>query len=524
VIEEDLYLAPDPAALVDSLRAFPYSASTAIADLIDNSITAGARVIRIFTKWNEGNPTIEIVDDGSGMTETQLQNALTFAGAGPGAHREITDLGRFGLGLKTASLSQCSRMMVTTIRDGVVSNLGWDVDELRVSRKWLPSRSSPDEVIDFIKLLNKRDGTVVSWQKLDRLLGIDHMNQSIEDLDEVFEKVQDYLEMVFHRFMRRVAIDRANQLTIFINDQQLTAWDPFLEEYPVADQIWKVEDQDMPLPSGISRIIGYVLPTEREAVIDGAQHAWEQTGRKRWNKLQGFYVYRLDRLLSIGGYLDLGRLLDEHSKLARIAIELDNNTDNDWLLDVTKSSVTPPVRARRQLEQVARKTCSQATKRFRSRVKTFCKSCGKRPCVCEKQREIELVWHVPDLYENEGKFLINDRHSLLERFSTSLDTSERKLFKSILKLISKTIPIAFLRSVPADDEGMRGLSFRDDHESSVIMKTLVNYFFKQRVEAGDSLLSIKETLEYLQPFCDYPDIIEEIYFELQQPSTSKPQD
>lgn len=524
MIEEDLYLAPDPAALVDSLRAFPYSASTAIADLIDNSITAGARVIRIFTKWNEGNPTIEIVDDGSGMTETQLQNALTFAGAGPGAHREITDLGRFGLGLKTASLSQCSRMMVTTIRDGVVSNLGWDVDELRVSRKWQPSRSSPDEVIDYIKLLNKRDGTVVSWQKLDRLLGIDHMNQSIEDLDEVFEKVQDYLEMVFHRFMRRVAIDRANQLTIFINDQQLTAWDPFLEEYPVADQIWKVEDQDMPLPSGISRIIGYVLPTEREAVIDGAQHAWEQTGRKRWNKLQGFYVYRLDRLLSIGGYLDLGRLLDEHSKLARIAIELDNNTDNDWLLDVTKSSVTPPVRARRQLEQVARKTCSQATKRFRSRVKTFCKNCGKRPCVCDKQREIELVWHVPDLYENEGKFLINDRHSLLERFSTNLDTSERKLFKSILKLISKTIPIAFLRSVPADDEGMRGLSFRDDHESSVIMKVLVNYFFKQRVEAGDSLLSIKETLEYLQPFCDYPDIIEEIYYELQQPSTSKPQD
>jgi hypothetical protein len=99
-----------------------------------------------------------------------------------------------------------------------------------------------------------------------------------------------------------------------------------------------------------------------------------------------------------------------------------------------------------------------------------------------------------------------------------------KLFKSILKLISKTIPIAFLRSVPADDEGMRGLSFRDDHESSVIMKVLVNYFFKQRVEAGDSLLSIKETLEYLQPFCDYPDIIEEIYYELQQPSTSKPQD
>ena len=511
-------LAPDPAALIDSLRAFPYSASSAIADLIDNSIAAGARVVRIFTKWNNGNPTVEVVDDGKGMTTSELKSALRFAGAGPGAQRDVTDLGRFGLGLKTASLSQCSRVMVTSMRDGSVANLGWDVDELQLSRQWKPSRSVEYETSSHVTLLNGADGTVVSWQKLDRLLGRDLANQSIEELDEVFEKVQDYLEMVFHRFMRRAKPDGANHLEIYINENKLTPWDPFLEEYPVPDQVWRVEDQDVPLPGGISRIVGFVLPTEREATTDGALDMWEKSGRQRWNKLQGFYVYRLDRLLTMGGYLDLGRLLDEHSKLARICIELDNKTDNDWLLDVTKSSVTPPVRVKRQLEQVARKTCSHATRRFRSRVKTFCRTCNKRPCTCPRQREIELVWRIPDLYENSGKFSINEKHSLIARFSASLDVPEQKLFKNILKLISKTIPVMFLKAVPETDEGIRGLSFRDDDDSLNIMIALIHYFFEERKKAGDNLQSIKETLNFLQPFSGYPDIIDTVFTELQQSS------
>lgn len=404
------------------------------------------------------------------------------------------------------------------MQSGSVANLGWDVDELQLSRQWKPSRSAESEMSCHVALLNGKNGTVVSWQKLDRLLGRDLANQSIEELDEVFEKVQDYLEMVFHRFMRRVKLDGANHLEIYLNGSKLTPWDPFLEEYPVPDQVWQVEDQDIPLPGGVSRIIGFVLPTEREAKTDGALDIWERSGRKRWNRLQGFYVYRLDRLLTMGGYLDLGRLMDEHSKLARICIELDNKTDNDWLLDVTKSSVTPPVSVKRQLEQVARRTCSQATKRFRSRVKTFCRTCNKRPCVCPRQREIELVWRIPDLYENTGKFSINEKHSLISRFGASLEVSEQKLFKNILKLISKTVPVLFLKAVPETDEGMRGLSFRDDNDSSIIMTDLIRYFFEERQRSGDNLQSIKETLTFLRPFCDYPDIVDSAFTALQQTS------
>ena len=507
---ENDYLGPRPAALVESLRAFPYSTPSAVADLIDNSIVAHSTHIHIDTSWNDGNPIVEIVDNGDGMSESQLREALRFAGSGPSEIRDSGDLGRFGLGLKTASLSQCSRLTVTTIQNGTISNLGWDVDELRDSGRWEPCKSNLEIVDAHKKLLNNKNGTVIRWQKLDRLLGSDNENHSINDLDEIFEKVQDHLEMVFHRFLARVP-SGSPKLTILINGQEIVPWDPFLDSYPISDQVWKVEENDLVLPSGVSRIVGYVLPTERQAIADGAHVMWEKAGRKRWNKLQGFYVYRLDRLLTIGGYLDLDRLLDEHSKLARICIELDNKTDNDWLLDVTKSSVTPPMRSRDLLNRVAKSVCTKATKRFRSQVFRFCVTCKQRPCVCPKARKFEFVWNCPDLHsDDDGKFLINGDHSTIRDFSEKLDGDERTEFQNILKLISKTIPLALLRSVPQEAAGRRGLSFRDDSESERLIRSIASTLVETRLVSGEELAAIKELMLSTEPFSKYPDIVDEV--------------
>lgn len=504
------YLGPRPAALVESLRAFPYSTPSAVADLIDNSIAANASVIRIFTSWNEGNPIVELVDDGDGMSESQLIEALRFAGAGPSSDRGPQDLGRFGLGLKTASLSQCSRLTVTTIKDGSISNMGWDVEELRASGSWIPCRSSV-QVIDAHKdLLRNQNGTVIRWQKLDRLLGTDSENHSIDDLDEIFEKVQDHLEMVFHRFLSKKDLHGAPKLTILINNLQIAPWDPFLDLYPVPNQVWKVEEHDLVLPSGVARIVGYILPTEREATADEALEMWEQAGRKRWNKLQGFYVYRLDRLLTIGGYLDLDRLPDEHSKLGRICIELDNKTDNDWLLDVTKSSVTPPVRSRAELNMIARRVGVKATARFRSKVFRFCGTCHQRPCICPKVREFELVWICPDLYQSEGRFSINARHSTILDFYEKLNSVDRAKFSNILKLISKTIPLTILRAVPQEDAGRRGLNFRNDNQSERLIRSIAEDLVVERLSRGQKIVDIKDLLLWTEPFSEYPDIVDEV--------------
>jgi hypothetical protein len=399
---------------------------------------------------------------------------------------------------------------VTTKQNGTISNLGWDVDELRTSGKWEPCRSSSEVIDAHSKLFGNKDGTVIRWQKLDRLLGSDNENHNIDDLDEVFEKVQDHLEMVFHRFLSRIS-NGLPELTIFINDQKITPWDPFLEKYPIPNEVWKVEESDLVLPNGVSRIVGYVLPTERQAIADNALEMWERAGRKRWNKLQGFYVYRLDRLLTIGGYLDLDRLPDEHSKLARICIELDNKTDNDWLLDVTKSSVTPPVRSRELLNRVARSVGAKATSRFRSKVFRFCTTCVQRPCVCPKARHLEFVWICPDLYvDNEGKFLINNTHSAINDFSNKLDGPRQNEFHNILKMISKTIPLALLRSVPQEAAGRRGLSFRNDNESERLIRSISETLVDARLKKGEDIDVIRDLMLWTEPFSDYPDIIEEV--------------
>ena len=316
--------------------------------------------------------------------------------------------------------------------------------------------------------------------------------------------------MVFHRFLSRV-INGKPELSILINGQKITPWDPFLESYPIPDEVWKVEESDLVLPNGVSRIVGYVLPTERQAIADGAQEMWEKAGRKRWNKSQGFYVYRLDRLLTIGGYLDLDRLLDEHSKLARICIELDNKTDNDWLLDVTKSSVTPPVRSRELLNRVARSVCVKATKRFRSQVFRFCTTCKQRPCICPRARKFEFVWICPDLYLNDGgKFSINGAHSTIHDFSDRLESNEKSEFQNILKLISKTIPLALLRSVPQEDAGRRGLSLTNLKESERLIRSIAETLVEARFKKGEELAVIKELMLSTEPFSKYPDIVDEV--------------
>ena len=506
--EDDL--SPNPAALVESLRAFPYSAHSAIADLIDNSITAESRIIQINARWDNANPSVEIVDNGKGMNNEMLREALRFAGTGPSTLRNSGDLGRFGLGLKTASLSQCRRMTVTSVRDGNLSNLGWDVDELRnAGGRWNTVNSDKEIIENQMRLLNGGEGTIVRWQKLDRLLGLDVENHSSDDLDMIFETVAIHLEVVFHRFLSRVNIDGKPELTIYVNDRQLQPWDPFLCNYPIDNQVWKIEEQDIELPSGVSRVVGYVLPTEREATADDCHQMWEFAGRGRWNQLQGFYVYRLDRLITHGSYLGLSRLQDEHTKLARIEVELNNETDDDWLLDVTKSMVSPPVRAQGQLKQIARTVCSKASSRYRSRVRSFCKTCNQRPCVCPRSPKFEFVWRHPNTFEETGKFAINTQHSTIKQFRIDLNDDQVREFDRIIRLISKTIPVAHIRGIPSDQERDFVERFDDSKSSLGLLRELLNFAVAGRLLSGELPESIRKSLLWTEPFSDFPDLIDE---------------
>ena len=129
--------APDAASMFESLRAFGYELPTALADLIDNSVFAGARNVWIDFEWNGAESTVSITDDGHGMAEKELVNAMRPGSRNPREVRDPKDLGRFGLGLKTASLSQGRRL---TVRSKQVESTGftrcWDLDHVAKTGDW----------------------------------------------------------------------------------------------------------------------------------------------------------------------------------------------------------------------------------------------------------------------------------------------------------------------------------------------------------------------------------------------------
>jgi len=166
---------PKADAMINSLRAFGYDLSMAIADLIDNSIFANAKNIWIRYGWNEGNPWISILDDGEGMTEDILKEAMRLGCQNPNEARNPNDLGRFGLGLKTASFSQCKIVTVhTKTPEGETSTRCWNLDHVERSKKWELGKKAPGGAARIISDINTvPHGTIVLWQGLDRVVGDD---------------------------------------------------------------------------------------------------------------------------------------------------------------------------------------------------------------------------------------------------------------------------------------------------------------------------------------------------------------
>lgn len=334
-------ITPSPRALLRSLRGLGYSPETALADLIDNSLAAGAKQVHIRLDWRDGNPLVEVLDDGAGMSFERLIEAMRFGGAGPDAERNNEDLGRFGLGLKTASLSQCRELTVSSRRAGAVARLAWDVD--RVGDGWCAEAPDVSPAGQLAALFEDAgDGTLISWNRMDRLGGLWGLDR--DAFNDRIATIRAHLEMTFHRFLS----GEVRRLAISVNGLGLTGWDPFCRRH----------DATMALPRDIIRgsegsisARPYILP-HRDRFA--SEREWEDAGGPGgWVERQGFYVYRGDRLVSPGGWLGLGGsrawTREESSRLARIALDLPVSMDEAWRIDIRKSLARPPAWARMRL-------------------------------------------------------------------------------------------------------------------------------------------------------------------------------
>ena len=191
---------PKPSPLIESIRAIGYTLSTAIADLVDNCITAQAETIQIFANTENAKPSVGILDDGVGLTEEELLEAMRLGSRSPLEERAKSDLGRFGLGLKTASFSQCRVLTVVSRTNGKTTCARWNLDHIAESGRWEVHFLDDLTSIPWTEHIVS-SGTLVVWEQLgigrDRTVSARNVADYVRQLDEA----RYHLELVFHRFL-----------------------------------------------------------------------------------------------------------------------------------------------------------------------------------------------------------------------------------------------------------------------------------------------------------------------------------
>jgi hypothetical protein len=351
---------PAPAAIIGSLRSIGYSFNTAIADLIDNSISASATAVFICLESVEGKPLLSVLDDGCGLEKADLIEAMRHGGAGVAHKRSKDDLGRYGLGLKTASLSQCRRLTVASIGpSGLMSVARWDLNQIEQQNDWvllLPSKSSLSKISAVRALAKAGRGTVIIWEEFD--LALSGATKELDALENLLDDARPHLAVVFQRFLK--GGDAANEITLSINGVELSAIDPFLSLNPKTQRL---PTEEVKVGSARARITAFILPQLKNMSDTELASLGGPTGIRQG---QGFYVYRNKRLIIAGTWFRMLRL-DELTKLARVQIDIPNTMDDLWNLDVKKSTATPPEPVRQALKRIVDRIAARSFNAFRDR-------------------------------------------------------------------------------------------------------------------------------------------------------------
>jgi hypothetical protein len=415
---------PYASSLIEGLRDFGYSLETSLADIVDNSITAGARRVDILANTTGDHPWIAVVDDGNGMSEGALVEAMRPGSRNPKEDRLADDLGRFGLGLKSASFAQARMLSVYSRSENEGICATWDLDEVAKSNAW--QISLQDAFIHpAIENMNGPSGTAVIWQKLDRLDGGYRNNAAdrARTINASISHAEQHLRLVFHRFMEGTR----PRLRLFLNGRLLAPIDPFAESNPATqfDQ-----SDDLPLSKGLVGIRCVTLPHHKKM----SKVAWEETGGPEGHlKSQGLYIYRADRLIIAGGWLGLTRQT-ELTKLCRVKIDIPNSMDADWKIDVKKASAQLPPVVRDRLRRVVERFVGTSKRTYRKR--------GRK--LVDEQRDV--MWAQIKTDENII-FRPNLEHPVFEEFRDRLNDDQlAKAFNNCIALLGATLPIETLHA------------------------------------------------------------------------------
>lgn len=476
--------------MIESMRAYGYSVPTAIADLVDNSIAAQATHVWLQFHWSGANSFISVTDDGAGMSEGQLRDAMRLGSTSPLHVRDPKDLGRFGLGLKTASLSQCRRLTVASRQSpGTDAVRRWDLDFLarNPERGWHLLRQAHPGSETLAQVPAHLDsGTVVLWECMDRVAGDTTADDAKrhQQFRDTMDRVEAHLAMVFHRYLTGPKA----RLRILVNNAPVKPWDPFVETHP-ATQVSPEEKFNLGTGNEPVRIRGFVLPHKDKMGDD--LHAIT-SGPAGWNAQQGFYVYRNDRLIVAGSWLGLGDgrpwTKEEHYKLARISVDIPNSMDHLWHLDVKKSSAQPPPQIREWLTVRARRIRSDARAVFAHRG-----SYGQRA----ERREYARPWK-PVRSNGTVAYRIDREHPVIAALIASVSGTIRAELDAALRILEATVPVEQIWLDTAETRDIPASPFREatSQQMRILVETSYHAIRRNRglphTETVDLMLGLEE--------------------------------
>lgn len=410
--KESIPFAP---ALIESMRSIGYSFESAIADLIDNSISANSKDIQIFMNPIE-DPYLIIFDDGDGMDEYEIEEAMRYGSKNPLEKRSENDLGRFGLGLKSASLSQCRKLVVVSKKNKKISAYSWDLDYVIKSGSWSVIGYNENEIQKFpkIDLLDAVDtGTYILLQKFDRV------EESTSNLENTLKKYMDvtidHLALVFHRYLD-------DGVNIYVNNEKIEARDPFLTQHK-RTQLKRT--QSFNIDGSTIFVKPYILPHAKYLKMSDIKKVGS---KEQFKNEQGFYVYRNKRLIIWGTWFRLERK-NELSKLARVMVDIPNSLDYMWNIDIKKSSASLPDKIKQKLYNAAENAAISSENVYSYR--------GRKS---SNNNDISYVWE--RIKSRDGyEYKINKDIPQIKMLEQTLNDEQLKLLDGLIENLEKNFPV-----------------------------------------------------------------------------------
>ena len=483
---------PQAEYLMGSMRSMGYSFEAAIADIIDNSISAKAKNIQIKFPTNPMNCYVSILDDGNGMDQVSLFNAMKYGSNSSEFERDENDLGRFGLGMKSASLSQCKILTVASKQNGVFSAYQWNFDYILDHKEWLVAELNESEIsmlpeIDELDVFSS--GSLVIWQNFDIIEK--SSGDVFSSLKELKVNIIQYLSLIFHRYLNG---ETDNKIIIKVNSFKIKGLDPFLEKHKKTN-IRQEFDLTIKDTQGIERHVivqPYVLPYQKDLSNEDLESLGGITNLRT---KQGFYIYRNKRLIIWGTWFGIPR--NELTKNARIKVDIPNTLDDIWSIDIKKQNATIPKSIKNYLTKAVSETMD-----FSVRIQNH------RGRIARLNDDLDYIWNRMECREKKYMYTINRESRIFELLKEKVDDEAMSWFEMVLEEIERSIPYQQIYI----DISQNHVDEEDNEERLKDIENKGILWVKHVLELGH--LSPRETIEQLfksEPFCKHPEMINNFY-------------